>query len=176
MSRIGKQPVALAGATVTIDGDIIKAKGPQGELSFKVHEQVSVVIEGGVIVVTPKNDSKLARSLWGMSRSMIANMVEGVTKGFERTLELVGVGYRAALSGKDLELSLGYSHPIVYKAPAGVTFVVPKPTEIKISGKDKQELGQICSEIRKYRPPEPYKGKGVRYAGETVRRKEGKKK
>ena len=176
MSRIGKQPVALAGATVTIDGDVIKAKGPQGELSFKLHEQVSVAMQDGAIVVTPKNDSKLARSLWGMSRSMIANMVEGVTKGFERTLELVGVGYRAAMSGKDLELSLGYSHPIVYKAPAGVTFAVPKPTEIKISGKDKQELGQICSEIRKYRPPEPYKGKGVRYAGETVRRKEGKKK
>ncbi|GIU67952.1 50S ribosomal protein L6 [Candidatus Phycosocius spiralis] len=176
MSRIGKQPVALAGATVTIDGDLIKAKGPKGELSFKLHEQISVALQDGAIVVTPKNDSKLARSLWGMSRSMIANMVLGVTRGFERTLELVGVGYRAAMSGKDLELSLGYSHPIIYKAPAGVAFAVPKPTEIKITGKDKQELGQICSEIRKYRPPEPYKGKGVRYEGETVRRKEGKKK
>ena len=176
MSRIGKKPVELAGATVTIDGSVVKAKGPNGELSFVVHELVNVSIEGATLTVTPKDDTKLARSLWGMTRTMIANMVEGVTKGFERTLELVGVGYRAAMKGNDLELSLGYSHPVIYKAPAGVTFAVPKPTEIKINGKDKQELGQICSEIRKYRPPEPYKGKGVRYAGETVRRKEGKKK
>lgn len=176
MSRIGKQPVVIGAASISMDGTVITAKGPRGSLSFKVHELVSVAIDGGNVVVSPVNDSKLSRSLWGMSRTMIANMVEGVTKGFERTLELVGVGYRAALKGNDLELSLGYSHPIVYKAPQGVTFTVAKPTEIKIAGNDKQELGQICSEIRKYRPPEPYKGKGVRYQGETVRRKEGKKK
>jgi large subunit ribosomal protein L6 len=176
MSRIGKQPVAIGAATVTMDGTLVTAKGPRGTLSFNVHELVSVAIEGGNVVVSPVNDSKQSRSLWGMTRTMIANMVEGVTKGFERTLELVGVGYRAAMKGNDLELSLGYSHPIIYKAPQGVTFAVAKPTEIKIAGNDKQELGQICSEIRKYRPPEPYKGKGVRYQGETVRRKEGKKK
>jgi large subunit ribosomal protein L6 len=176
MSRIGKKPVPLAGATVTLDGSLLKAKGPRGELSFNIHDLVSVSIEGAEVLVQPKDESKLARSLWGMSRSMIANMIEGVTKGFERTLELVGVGYRAAMKGNDLELALGYSHPIVYKAPAGVTFAVGKPTEIKIAGNDKQQLGQIASEIRSYRPPEPYKGKGVRYQGETVRRKEGKKK
>jgi large subunit ribosomal protein L6 len=176
MSRIGKQPIAIGAATVTLDGTVVTAKGPRGSLSFNVHELVSVSIDGGNVVVSPVNDSKQSRSLWGMSRTMIANMVEGVTKGFERTLELVGVGYRAAMKGNDLELSLGYSHPIVYAAPKGVVFSVAKPTEIKIAGNDKQELGQICSEIRKYRPPEPYKGKGVRYQGETVRRKEGKKK
>lgn len=176
MSRIGKQPVAIGAATVTMDGTLVTAKGPRGSLSFHVHELVTVSIDGGNVVVTPVNETKLSRSLWGMTRTMIANMIEGVTKGFERTLELVGVGYRAAMKGSDLELSLGYSHPIIYKAPKGVTFAVAKPTEIKIAGNDKQELGQICSEIRKYRPPEPYKGKGVRYQGETVRRKEGKKK
>lgn len=176
MSRIGKKPVPLAGATVTIDGATVKVKGPKGELSFVTHELISVSIEGGEAVVTPANDSKLARSLWGMSRSMIANMVEGTTKGFERTLELVGVGYRAAMKGNDLELSLGYSHPIVYKAPNGVSFALARPTEIKISGTDKQQLGQVAAEIREWRKPEPYKGKGVRHQGETVRRKEGKKK
>jgi large subunit ribosomal protein L6 len=176
MSRIGKQPVAIGAATVTMDGSVITAKGPRGTLSFTKHDLVSVVIDGGNVTVSPINESKLSRSLWGMTRTMIANMVEGVTKGFERTLELVGVGYRAAMKGNDLELSLGYSHPIVYAAPQGVVFSVAKPTEIKLVGNDKQELGQICAEIRKYRPPEPYKGKGVRYQGETVRRKEGKKK
>lgn len=176
MSRIGKRPVALAGAQISLEGQTLKAKGPKGELSFRVHDLVSVAISGDELVVAPKDDSKLARSLWGTTRSMAANMVEGVTKGYERTLELVGVGYRAAMKGQDLELSLGYSHPIVYKAPAGVTFSVAKPTEIKIAGRDKQELGQIAAEIRAFRPPEPYKGKGVRYEGEKVRRKEGKKK
>jgi len=177
MSRVGKKPITVpAGAQLTVDGSVVKAKGPKGELQFALHELVEVTLEGGALTVSPKNDSQLARALWGTTRAQIANMVQGVTTGFERTLELVGVGYRAAMAGKDLELSLGYSHPIIYKAPAGVTFAVPKPTEIKITGRDKQELGQICSEIRKYRPPEPYKGKGVRYAGETVRRKEGKKK
>ena len=176
MSRIGKKPVALAGATITVDGALVKAKGPKGELTFAKHDLVSVSVDGGAATVSPANDSKQARALWGMTRSMVANMVEGVTKGFERKLELVGVGYRAALKGTDLELSLGYSHPVVYKAPKGVTFAVAKPTEITLSGADKQQLGQVASEIRGWRPPEPYKGKGVRYAGETVRRKEGKKK
>lgn len=177
MSRIGKKPVPFSGATVALDGAVLKVKGPKGELSLQIHELMNVSVENNEAVIAPKDEtSRLGRSLWGMTRSMISNMIEGVTKGFERNLELVGVGYRAALKGRDLELSLGYSHPIVYVAPAGVTFATPKPTEIKISGIDKQQLGQIAAEIRAFRPPEPYKGKGVRYAGETVRRKEGKKK
>ncbi len=176
MSRIGKKPVAFNGANVSFEAGIMNVKGPKGQLTFSVHEGVNVALEENQVVVTPANDSRQSRALWGMTRTMISNMVEGTTKGFERTLELVGVGYRAALSGPDLELSLGYSHPIVYKAPEGVTFTVAKPTEIKIAGIDKQQLGQIAAEIRGYRPPEPYKGKGVRYTGERVRRKEGKKK
>jgi large subunit ribosomal protein L6 len=176
MSRIGKKPVVLAGATVSVDGPVVKAKGPKGELTFVKHELVDVSVDGGAATIAPANDSKQARALWGMTRSMVANMVEGVTKGYERKLELVGVGYRAALRGTDLELSLGYSHPVIYKAPQGVSFAVAKPTEITLSGADKQQLGQVAAEIRGWRPPEPYKGKGVRYAGETVRRKEGKKK
>jgi large subunit ribosomal protein L6 len=177
MSRIGKKPVAIQGATIAYDGTVMNVKGPKGELSFNVHNGVIVNVEGAEITVSPRDaSSRQSLSLWGMTRTMISNMVEGVTKGFERDLELVGVGYRAAMSGTDLELSLGYSHPVVYKAPKGVVFSVAKPTEIKIAGIDKQQLGQIAAEIRAYRPPEPYKGKGVRYAGETVRRKEGKKK
>lgn len=177
MSRIGKKPVSTAGATLTLNGQTLVVKGPKGELSFEVNEGVNVSIEGAEVTVAPRDENnRFHRSLWGMTRSMISNMVEGVTKGFERDLELVGVGYRAAMKGRDLELSLGYSHPIVYAAPEGVTFSSTKPTEIKIAGINKQQLGQIAAEIRGYRPPEPYKGKGVRYAGETVRRKEGKKK
>ncbi len=177
MSRIGKKPVPTNGATLTLNGQTLVVKGPKGELKFEVNDGVDVKIEGAEAIVTPKDENnRLHRSLWGMTRSMISNMVEGVTKGFERELELVGVGYRAAMKGRDLELSLGYSHPIVYVAPEGVTFASTRPTEIKIGGIDKQQLGQIAAEIRAFRPPEPYKGKGVRYAGETVRRKEGKKK
>lgn len=177
MSRIGKKPVPTAGATLSLNGQTLVVKGPKGELSFEVNEGVNLVIEGSEAIVSPRDENnRFHRALWGMTRSMVANMVEGVTKGFERDLELVGVGYRAAMKGQDLELSLGYSHPIVYVAPKGVTFSTAKPTEIKIAGIDKQQLGQIAAEIRAYRPPEPYKGKGVRYAGETVRRKEGKKK
>jgi large subunit ribosomal protein L6 len=177
MSRIGKKAVPFNGATVNLDGSTLKVKGPKGELSFEIHDGVIVSLDNGEASVAPKDENnRLCRSLWGMTRSMIANMVEGVTKGFERDLELVGVGYRAAMKGNDLELSLGYSHPVVYPAPQGVTFATPKPTEIKIAGIDKQQLGQIAAEIRAFRPPEPYKGKGVRYQGETVRRKEGKKK
>lgn len=177
MSRIGKKAVPFSGANVTLEGSLIKVKGPKGELSFTINDGVVVSLESGEAQVNPRDENNRSnRALWGMTRTMISNMVEGVTKGFERNLELVGVGYRAAMSGQDLELSLGYSHPVIYKAPAGVTFATPKPTEIKISGIDKQQLGQIAAEIRAYRPPEPYKGKGVRYTGETVRRKEGKKK
>lgn len=177
MSRIGKKPVPTAGATLNLSGQTLTVKGPKGELKFEINEGVDVKIEGAEVIVTPRDvNNRFHRALWGMTRTMVSNMVEGVTKGFERDLEMVGVGYRAAMKGRDLELSLGYSHPIVYVAPEGVTFSTAKPTEIKIAGIDKQQLGQIAAEIRKFRPPEPYKGKGVRYAGETVRRKEGKKK
>jgi large subunit ribosomal protein L6 len=176
VSRIGKKPVPLAGATLAVEGRTVKAKGPKGELSFLLHDLMNIELDGAGATLTPANDSKQAKALWGMSRTMVANMVTGVTAGYTRTLELVGVGYRAAMDGKDLSLSLGYSHPVIYKAPEGVTFAVPKPTEIIISGTDKQQLGQVAAEIRGWRPPEPYKGKGVRYQGERVRRKEGKKK
>jgi large subunit ribosomal protein L6 len=177
MSRVGKKPITVpAGAQLTVDGTVVKAKGPKGELQFALHELVEVTLEGGALTVSPKNDTQLARALWGTTRAQIANMVQGVTTGFERTLELVGVGYRAEMQGSDLKMSLGYSHPVIVKAPKGVTISVTKPTEIKLAGSDKQVLGQVASELRAWRPPEPYKGKGVRYQGETVRRKEGKKK
>lgn len=177
MSRVGKKPITVpAGAQLTVDGSVVKAKGPKGELQFALHELVEVTLEGGALTVSPKNDSQLARALWGTTRAQIANMVQGVTTGFERTLELVGVGYRAEMQGPDLKMALGYSHPVIVKAPKGVTISVTKPTEIKLAGSDKQVLGQVASELRAWRPPEPYKGKGVRYQGETVRRKEGKKK
>ena len=176
MSRIGKKPVPLAGATLTLEGRTVKAKGPKGELSFALHDLMDINVDAEGATLVPANDSKQARALWGMSRTMVANMVTGVTAGYTRTLELVGVGYRAAMDGQNLSLSLGYSHPVIYKAPEGVTFAVPKPTEITITGNDKQQLGQVAAEIRAWRPPEPYKGKGVRYQGERVRRKEGKKK
>lgn len=177
MSRVGKKPISIpAGAQLTVDGGVVKAKGPKGELAFALHELVDVAIDGGALTVSPKNETQLARALWGTTRAQIANMVQGVTTGFERTLELVGVGYRAEMQGPDLKMSLGYSHPVIVKAPKGVTISVTKPTEIKLAGSDKQVLGQVASELRAWRPPEPYKGKGVRYQGETVRRKEGKKK
>jgi large subunit ribosomal protein L6 len=176
VSRIGKKPVPLAGATLSLEGRIVRAKGPKGELSFALHDLMNIEVGAAEATMVPANDSKQAKALWGMSRTMVANMVTGVTTGYTRTLELVGVGYRAAMDGSDLSLSLGYSHPVIYKAPEGVTFAVPKPTEITITGNDKQQLGQVAAEIRAWRPPEPYKGKGVRYQGERVRRKEGKKK
>ncbi len=177
MSRVGKKPISIpAGAQLTVDGGVVKAKGPKGELAFVLHELVDVSIDGGALTVSPKNETQLARALWGTTRAQIANMVQGVTAGFERTLELVGVGYRAEMQGPDLKMALGYSHPVIVKAPKGVTISVTKPTEIKLAGSDKQVLGQVASELRAWRPPEPYKGKGVRYQGETVRRKEGKKK
>jgi large subunit ribosomal protein L6 len=177
MSRIGKKAVAVpAGVTVTIEGQTVTVKGPKGELAWTVAEEVVVKQEGAELVLSKRVDSTRAQAMWGLSRTLIANMVHGVTEGFERTLELVGVGYRAAMKGPALSMQLGFSHEVDVPPPAGITFATPKQTEIKISGIDKQVVGEIASQIRRLRPPEPYKGKGVRYAGEKVRRKEGKKK
>ncbi|WP_163268212.1 50S ribosomal protein L6 [Chelativorans alearense] len=177
MSRIGKKPVPVPeGVTATVDGQTVTAKGPKGELTFVVNDEVLVKLEDGAIAVDPRDQSKIARSKWGMSRTQIANIVNGVKGGFEKRLEINGVGYRAAMQGKKLQLSLGYSHEVNYEAPEGITIAVPKPTEIVVSGVDKQVVGQVAAEIRKFRGPEPYKGKGVKYADETIIRKEGKKK
>ncbi len=177
MSRIGKKPVAVPqGVTASVNGQTVTAKGPKGELNFVVNDEVLVKLEDGEIAVTPRDESKDARSKWGMSRTQISNILTGVKDGFERRLEITGVGYRAAMQGKNLQLALGFSHDVVYEAPEGVTISVPKPTEIVVNGIDKQVVGQVAAEIRKYRGPEPYKGKGVRYAGERIVRKEGKKK
>ena len=177
MSRVGKKPVSVpSGVTATVDGQTVKVKGSKGELSFVVPGDVSVAMEDGAVAVQPRSQSKAARSLWGTSRAQVANLIEGVSKGFERKLEITGVGYRAAMAGKNLKLSLGYSHDIEYQVPAGITAATPRPTEIVITGIDKQRVGQVAAEIREYRGPEPYKGKGVKYAGEFIFRKEGKKK
>ena len=177
MSRIGKKTIAVPkGVTVTINGQAITVKGPKGERSWTVAEEIEVTQEGDELSLTPRSDTPRARAMWGLSRTLVDNMVVGVTDGFEKTLELVGVGYRAALKGQALSLQLGFSHEVDVAPPAGITFAVPKQTEIKISGPDKQVVGELAANIRKLRPPEPYKGKGVRYAGETVRRKDGKKK
>ena len=177
MSRIGKKAVAVpSGVTVTIEGQTVTVKGPKGQLAWTVAEEIEVKQEGAELLLTKRVDNTRAQAMWGLSRTLVANMVEGVTSGFEKTLELVGVGYRAAMKGNALSMQLGFSHEVDVPPPAGVTFAVPKQTEIKISGIDKQVIGEIASQIRRLRPPEPYKGKGVRYAGEKVRRKEGKKK
>lgn len=176
MSRTGKQPVALNGATVTIDGQKVTAKGPKGELSVMLLDVVKAEMTEEGVVVAPIGDSKEARAAWGTFRSLVQNIVTGVTTGFEKKLEIQGVGYRAAMQGKDLKLSLGFSHEVVYKAPEGVSLAAPQPTEVIVTGIDKQVVGQAAANIRDYRRPEPYKGKGVRYAGEFVFRKEGKKK
>ena len=178
MSRIGKKPVPVpSGVTATVDGQTVKVKGAKGELSFVVPDDVSVEMNDNAITVDPRVETKRARAMWGMSRAQVTNLVDGVTKGFEKKLEINGVGYKAAVAGKILKLSLGYSHDIDYPIPAGITDRRrPKPTEIIITGIDKQQVGQIAAEIREYRGPEPYKGKGVKYAGEFIFRKEGKKK
>jgi large subunit ribosomal protein L6 len=177
MSRIGKKAITIpAGVTVTLEGQTVGVKGPKGQLSWTVVDDIAVAQEGDEIRFTPRNDSQRARGMWGLSRTLVANMVQGVTQGYERTLELVGVGYRAAMRGQNLLLQLGFSHDVDMPAPPGISFAVPKQTEIRVSGIDKQLVGEIAARIRKVRPPEPYKGKGVRYAGEKVRRKEGKKK
>jgi large subunit ribosomal protein L6 len=177
MSRIGKKPVSLPkGVTATVNGQTVSMKGPKGELSFVVTDDILVKMEDGSIAVDPREETKRARAAWGMSRTMVANLIEGVTKGFERKLEINGVGYRASVQGKNLQLALGYSHDVQFPIPAGITIVTPKPTEIVISGSNKQQVGQVAAEIRQFRKPEPYKGKGVKYAEEKIFRKEGKKK
>ena len=177
MSRIGKKSVPVpAGVTVDLAGLNVSVKGPKGELKFLLTDQVIAKMEEGGVKVDPKDKSKLARSAWGMSRTMIANMIKGVTTGYTKSLEITGVGYRAAAQGKVLQLALGYSHDINYAVPEGIEIKTPKPTEIVISGIDKQKVGQVAAEIRDFRSPEPYKGKGVKYAGEYIFRKEGKKK
>jgi large subunit ribosomal protein L6 len=178
MSRVGKKPIeAVKGVDIKVASGQVIVKGPKGELKMALSDEVGVKVENGGVTITPRNpDERKSKAMWGTTRANIQNMITGVTTGFTKDLELQGVGYRAALKGKDLELSLGYSHPVIYKAPAGITFASAKPTEIKISGADKQSVGQVAAEIRSWRPPEPYKGKGVRKVGEFVRRKEGKKK
>jgi large subunit ribosomal protein L6 len=177
MSRVGKKPVPVpAGVTARVEGQNVSVKGAKGELKFVVPEEVSVVFDKGEISVDPRNETKRAQAMWGTSRAMIANLVNGVSKGFERKLEITGVGYKAAVSGRKLQLSLGYSHDIDFPIPDGITIVAARPTELLISGIDRREVGQVAAEIRNLRPPEPYKGKGVKYAGEFIFRKEGKKK
>jgi len=174
VSRIGKQPIPVpSGVEVTIDGSTVRVKGPKGELSQTYNEDMKIELTDGEIIVTRPSDARQHRSLHGLTRSLIANMVTGVSDGFSKNLEIVGVGYRAAMKGSDIEMQLGFSHPVLVKAE-GVTFEVPAPTKITVSGIDKQRVGQVAAEIRGWRPPEPYKGKGVRYEGEYVRRKLGK--
>lgn len=177
MSRIGKRPILVpAGVTVGVENQTVTVKGSKGELCFAVNDEVLVALDNNAVTVTPRDESKDARSKWGMTRTMILNIMTGVKDGFEKKLEISGVGYRAAMQGKNLQLSLGFSHDVVYQIPEGINVAVPKPTEIVVSGIDLQRVGQVAAEIRKYRGPEPYKGKGIRYAGEHIVRKEGKKK
>jgi large subunit ribosomal protein L6 len=177
MSRIGKKPVAIpAGVTAKLEGQLIAVKGAKGELKFTAPEEVAVTIENNEVHVTPHGEDKRSRAMWGTARAQVNNLIVGVTKGFEKKLEINGVGYKAAVAGKNLQLSLGYSHDVLYPVPAGVAITTPKPTEITVVGIDKRQVGQVAAEIRAFRGPEPYKGKGVKYAGEFIFRKEGKKK
>jgi large subunit ribosomal protein L6 len=177
MSRIGKKPIDVpAGVQVTIEGQTVTVKGPKGQLAWTLAEEVVPTREGETIVLAKRDETARAQAMWGLSRTLVNNMVVGVTTGYEQTLELVGVGYRAAMKGQALSMQLGFSHDVDVKPPQGISFAVPRQTEIKISGIDKQLVGETAARIRRIRPPEPYKGKGVRYAGEQVRRKEGKKK
>ena len=175
MSRIGRQPIEVpAGVNVAISPGRVQVNGPLGELSQVVPQRMKIEQEDGTILVTRPTDRGEDRSLHGLTRTLVANMFEGVTKGFEKKLQIQGVGYRAALRGTSLELNVGYSHPVVIEAPKGITFDVPTPTEVTVKGIDKQQVGEIAAQVRKVRPPEPYKGKGIRYQGEHVRRKAGK--
>ncbi len=175
MSRIGKMPVAIpAGVEVTVDGQTVTVKGSKGELSRTFNEMMSIKVEDGQVIVERPDDSREAKSFHGLTRTLIANMIEGVDKGFSKKLQLVGVGYRAALKGSDLEIQLGFSHPVLVKCPENISFEVPTQTEIVVNGISKEQVGQVAANIRKWRKPEPYKGKGIRYEGEYVRRKLGK--
>jgi len=177
MSRIGKKPVALPkGVSASISGQSIEVKGPKGTRTFTATDDVTLSLEEGSVKVTPRGTSKRARQQWGMARSMVENLVTGVTSGFKKDLEIQGVGYRAAMAGNVLKLSLGYSHEVNFQVPAGVTVASPKPTEIVVEGIDQQLVGQVAANIREWKRPEPYKGKGIRYKDEFVFRKEGKKK
>jgi large subunit ribosomal protein L6 len=177
MSRVGKHPVAVPnGVEVQISGQTLSAKGSLGTLRLVVSNEVTAAIADGAVTIAPKNETKHARAMWGTTRALVNNMVNGVSKGFSVTLEINGVGYRAAVQGSTLNLQLGYSHEIAYPIPSDVNIVCERPTLIRVSGADRQRVGQIAAEIRAYRPPEPYKGKGIKYSTETVRRKEGKKK
>ncbi|GIU91291.1 MAG: 50S ribosomal protein L6 [Acidimicrobiia bacterium] len=175
MSRIGKMPIPIpAGVEIQVEGNRVTVKGPKGVLTREFPDEVGFEVEDGVVRVSRKGDTRTAKALHGLSRALLANMVAGVSEGFRKDLEIVGVGYRAALRGSELELQLGFSHPVVYRAPEGITFEVPEPTKVGVVGIDKELVGQVAADIRRIRPPEPYKGKGVRYAGEQIRRKAGK--
>jgi large subunit ribosomal protein L6 len=177
MSRIGKKAVTVpTGVTANVEGQTVKVKGPKGALQLVLHDDLVAKMDKGGIQIDPRFETKRARSQWGTYRTLVNNLMTGVTKGFEEKLEITGVGYRAAVQDKNLQLQLGYSHDVVYPIPEGITIAVPKPTEITITGSDSQRVGQVAAEIRSYRPPEPYKGKGVKYANEFIFRKEGKKK
>ena len=177
MSRIGKKAVPIpAGVTASVEGQTVKVKGPKGALQLVLHDDITAKMDKGSIQLDPRSETKRARSQWGTARTLVNNLMTGVTKGFEEKLEITGVGYRAALQGKNLQIALGYSHDVIYPVPEGIAIATPKPTEIVVTGIDKQKVGQVAAEIRAFRPPEPYKGKGVKYAGELIFRKEGKKK
>ncbi len=177
MSRIGKRPVELpSGVEASVSGQTVQIKGPKATRSFTATDDVTITLDGNVITVRPRGNSKRARQQWGMTRTMVANMVQGVTQGFRKELEIQGVGYRAQMQGNTLKLSLGYSHEVNFEVPQGVTVTCPKQTEIVVEGTDEQLVGQVAANIREWRPPEPYKGKGIRYKGEYIFRKEGKKK
>ncbi len=175
MSRVGKSPVTIpSGVDIQIDGSTVTVKGSKGELSRSFNERIGFEVEEGVLTVTRPDDARESKALHGLSRALLNNMVVGVSEGFKKDLEIQGVGYRAALKGSNIELQVGYSHSVLVEAPEGITFEVPEPTKISVSGIDKEKVGQAAANIRKVRPPEPYKGKGIRYAGEYVRRKAGK--
>jgi len=177
MSRIGKKPVPIpSGVTANVEGQTVKMKGPKGALAVVLSDDVVVTMDKGAVKIDPRTESQRSRAMWGTSRTLVANLVTGVTKGFEDKLEITGVGYRASVQGKNLQIALGYSHDVVYPIPDGITIATPRPVEIVITGIDRQKVGQVAAEIREYRPPEPYKGKGIKYAAERIFRKEGKKK
>jgi len=177
MSRIGKKSVPVpSGVTATVEGQTVKVKGPKGAMQVVLPDEITVKMDQGAVKVDPRVEGDRGRAMWGTSRTLVANLVTGVTKGFETKLEINGVGYRASVQGKNLQIALGYSHDVIYPIPEGIAIATPKPTEIVVTGMDKQKVGQVAAEIRAFRKPEPYKGKGVRYAGEFIFRKEGKKK